>query len=200
MEQKKITRDLEYHFTDEERNEMGKQLAAENQNKRKLEDQKKSVMSQYGSQINESAETINTLADKLASGYEFRKTECVVEWHTPERNKKTITRTDDGSSWSERMTEYDHDLFNQWEEEQAADLENAGEHEFEQEVNVEEETPEGEEATEAEAVEATEAEANESENLPEQPQGEEVPEEAAEPEFTEAEAEAITAEESLFPA
>lgn len=140
MEQQTITRDLEYFFTDEEKLEMGKQLAAENQNKRKLEDSKKAVMSQYGSQINEKQETINVLTDKLASGYEFRKIGCTIQWHTPDRNKKTITREDTGAEWVERMTEYDHDLFNQWEEKMAAGAE-GGEHEFEQPVNVEEETP-----------------------------------------------------------
>lgn len=119
MEQRKITRDLEYFFSDEEKLEMSRQLAAENQNKRKLEDQKKSVQSQYASQINEKTETINVLSDKLAAGYEFRRIPCIVQYHTPERNKKTLTREDTGESFVEKMTEYDHDLFNQYEQEQA---------------------------------------------------------------------------------
>lgn len=118
MTNQTITRDLEYHFSDEEKLEMSKQLASENQNKRKLEDQKKAVTSQYGSQIAEKQETINQLSDKLAAGYEFRRIGCTVQWHTPERNKKTMTREDNGESWTEKMTENDHDLFNQYEEEQ----------------------------------------------------------------------------------
>jgi hypothetical protein len=116
-----VQRSLECRFTDEEKIEMSQQLAVETQNKRRLEDQKKSVTSQYSSQINEKAESINTLSDKIASGYEFRNIECEVEWHTPFKNKKMLMRTDTNESWVENMTEYDHNLFNQYQEKLAAD-------------------------------------------------------------------------------
>lgn len=109
-------RNLEYYFTDDEKMQMSQQLAVETQNKRRLEDQKKAVTSQYGSQINEKAEAINTLSDKIASGYEYRNIECTVQWHTPTKNKKLITRSDTGEPFVENMTEYDHNLFNQYQE------------------------------------------------------------------------------------
>lgn len=120
------SRNLEYYFTDDEKMAMSQQLAVETQNKRRLEDQKKAVTSQYGSQINEKAESINTLSDKIASGYEYRNIECTVQWHTPTKNKKLITRTDTGENWTENMTEYDHNLFNQYQEklQEEADAEN----------------------------------------------------------------------------
>jgi len=180
MEQQTITRDLEYFFSDEEKIDMSKQLAAEIQNKQKLEDSKKAVVSQYGSQINEKQEGINQLANKLASGYEFRKIGCSIQWHTPDRNKKTIVREDTGAEWVERMTEYDHDLFNQWEEKQAADLENAEGHEFE-------ETPivEGEETTTMTDEElAYEQEKALIESESETPETEEIPAETEDPEET----------------
>lgn len=148
MEQQVISRDLEYHFTDEEKLDMSKQLASENQNKRKLEDQKKAVTSQYGSQIAEKQETINQLSDKLAAGYEFRRTECSVQWHTPDKNQKTITRSDTGESWTEKMNEYDHDLFNQWEEKQNTaeeDFENSNVRTDEESEEYTDSVPEGEE-------------------------------------------------------
>lgn len=119
-------RNLEYYFTDDEKMAMSQQLAVETQNKRRLEDQKKAVTSQYGSQINEKAESINTLSDKIASGYEYRNIECTVQWHTPTKNKKLLTRTDTGENWVENMTEYDHNLFNQYQEklQEEADAEN----------------------------------------------------------------------------
>lgn len=122
-----ISRSLEYRFTDEEKLEMSQVLAVETQNKRKLEDSKKAVMSQYGSQINEKAEAINTLSDKIASGYEYRNIDCFVEWHTPSKNKKTLTRSDTGESWVDNMTEYDHNLFNQYQEEQQKEADAAAE-------------------------------------------------------------------------
>jgi hypothetical protein len=136
-----ISRSLEYHFTDEERLDMSKQLAAETQNKCRLEDQKKAVASQYGTQISEKAETINSLADKLASGYEFRNIDCTVEWHTPSKNKKTMTRQDSGESWTENMTEYDHNLFNQWQEDLQREADAANEFDT-QTVNTDEDVPE----------------------------------------------------------
>ena len=109
-------RNLEYYFTDDEKMQMSQQLAVETQNKRRLEDQKKAVTSQYGSQINEKAESINSLSDKIAAGYEYRNIECTVQWHTPTKNKKLITRSDTGENFVENMTEYDHNLFNQYQE------------------------------------------------------------------------------------
>ena len=109
-------RNLEYYFTDDEKMQMSQQLAVETQNKRRLEDQKKAVTSQYGSQINEKAESINSLSDKIAAGYEYRNIECTVQWHTTTKNKKLITRSDTGENFVENMTEYDHNLFNQYQE------------------------------------------------------------------------------------
>lgn len=119
-------RNLEYYFTDDEKMQMSQQLAVETQNKRRLEDQKKAVTSQYGSQINEKAESINSLSDKIASGYEYRNIECTVQWHTPSKNKKVITRSDTGENFVENMTEYDHNLFNQYQEklQEEADADN----------------------------------------------------------------------------
>ena len=142
-------RNLEYYFTDDEKMQMSQQLAVETQNKRRLEDQKKAVTSQYGSQINEKAETINSLSDKIASGYDYRNIECTVQWHTPSKNKKLITRSDTGENFVENMTEYDHNLFNQYQEklQEEADSDNEFEVDAVQtdEVDIEEQAEDVEE-------------------------------------------------------
>lgn len=152
-----VQRNLEYYFTDDEKMAMSQQLAVETQNKRRLEDQKKAVTSQYGSQINEKAEAINTLSDKIASGYEYRNIECTVQWHTPAKNKKLLTRSDTGETFIENMTEYDHNIFNQYQEKLQEEAD--GESEFyvdavatDEAESEPEATPEFEEIDESEAV------------------------------------------------
>lgn len=152
-----VQRNLEYYFTDDEKMAMSQQLAVETQNKRRLEDQKKAVTSQYGSQINEKAESINTLSDKIAAGYEYRNIECTVEWHTPTKNKKFLTRSDTGETFIENMTEYDHNLFNQYQEKLQEEADGESEFEVDDVATDESEseleaTPEFEEIDESEAV------------------------------------------------
>lgn len=145
-------RNLEYYFTDDEKMQMSQQLAVETQNKRRLEDQKKAVTSQYGSQINEKAESINSLSDKIAAGYEYRNIECTVQWHTPTKNKKLITRSDTGENFVENMTEYDHNLFNQYQEKLQEEADG------ESEVDADEIQTDEESESEAEPAEMDESE------------------------------------------
>lgn len=134
-------RSLRYTFTEDEAKELARELANKNQEQRQLEEQKKSVVAEYGSRMTVVKENISMLSDKVASGYEMRDIQCQVEYHTPERNKKTVTRSDSGEEWVEPMLESDFNLFNQWEAEQ----ENEQPEEEAEGVSVEEE----EEPTEA---------------------------------------------------
>lgn len=134
-------RSLRYTFTEDEAKELARELANKNQEQRQLEEQKKSVVAEYGSRMTVVKENISMLSDKVASGYEMRDIQCQVEYHTPERNKKTVTRSDNGEVWVEPMVEADFNLFNQWEAEQ----ENEQPEEGAEGVSVEEE----EEPTEA---------------------------------------------------
>lgn len=122
MEQQTTKRTLKYDFSNEERLELGRDLSQMNQKLRQLEDEKKSVVSEFGSRIAIVKEQISSLSDKVASGYEMRDTIVTIDYHMPERGKKTLTRTDTGESWVEPMNNTDHDLFNQWE---MRELENA---------------------------------------------------------------------------
>ena len=124
MEDFKESRNLKYYFTDDERSEIGIALANKNQELRELEDQKKSVMSDYSSRMNVTKEEINQASNKVASGYEMRGINCIIQYHLPEQGMKTITRTDidadrDGmkKTWTERMTQMDYNLWTQYKEE-----------------------------------------------------------------------------------
>lgn len=114
MEQKTEKRSLKHVFTQKEMDELGNQLANKNQEKRRIEEEKKSVSSDYSSKLKLADEQINSLSDKVASGYEMRDIGCVIQYHEPDRGLKTITRSDTGESWQEGMTDTDHTIWNQW--------------------------------------------------------------------------------------
>lgn len=123
MEAQKVRRTLKYEFSEEELLKLGNELSTKNQELRNIEDQKKSVVSEFGSRMTIAKEQISSLSDKVASGYEMRDIYCEVALHTPERNKKTFTRTDNGEEWVEPMNDTDHNLFTQWEERERERLE-----------------------------------------------------------------------------
>ena len=124
MEQQKTKRTLKYEFTSDEMLELGRDLSAKNQELRQIEEQKKSVVAEYGSRIAIAKEQISSLSDKVASGYALRETTVMIDYHLPERGKKTLTRTDTGEQWVEPMNDTDHNLFNQWEQRELENAEN----------------------------------------------------------------------------
>lgn len=123
METQKVKRTVKYEFTDAEKLELGRDLSLRSQDLRTLEDQKKSVVSDFGSRMTIAREQIGSLSDKVASGYEMRDVTCLVDYHEPEMGKKTMTRTDTGEEWVEPMNETDHNLFTQWEDRERERLE-----------------------------------------------------------------------------
>jgi hypothetical protein len=112
------TRPLRYEFSREEITELAIELANHNQELRRIEEEKKSVVSEYGSKINISKERISSLSDKVSSGYEVRDIECEVRYHEPAKGMKTLTRLDTGFSWKDKMTDYDFNLFTQYQGEE----------------------------------------------------------------------------------
>lgn len=119
MEQQKTRRTLKYEFTPAEMLDLGRDLSAKNQELRQIEEQKKSVVAEYGSRIAIAKEQISSLSDKVASGYEMREVTVMIDYHLPVRGKKTLTRIDTGEQWEEPMNDTDHNLFNQWEQREA---------------------------------------------------------------------------------
>ena len=114
MEKRTERRTLKHLFSNDELLTLSEEMAVKNQELRQQEDEKKSVMSQYSSHINELKESISSLATKVANKFEHRDVDCEIEYHTPDQDMKTITRKDNGTSWSEPMKEFDYDLFNQF--------------------------------------------------------------------------------------
>lgn len=92
-----ITETLRYDFTEKELKSIGKELALNTAELRKLELEKKSVTSTYASKINGVSAAINVQSDCINNGYEYRSVECTVQLHDPVNGQKTIYRNDNGA-------------------------------------------------------------------------------------------------------
>lgn len=78
------------NFTPEEIVEKANDLANENQRKRRLENDKKSAMSSYKSQIDEVDARISQLSQDITNGYCNEWMMCEVEMNAPNPGFKTI--------------------------------------------------------------------------------------------------------------
>lgn len=114
MEAQKEKRSLKYEFDSSELIELSRELANKTQEMRQLEEQRKSVVSEYTSKTNIAREQVLLLSDKVSSGYEIRDVECLVTFHEPTEGLKTIIRNDTGHTWTEKMTGSDYTLWNQY--------------------------------------------------------------------------------------
>ena len=116
MEEKIEKRSLRYDFTASETHDLAIQLAQETRKVQALEEEKKSITSQYAAKINEAKALSNRPSNQISDGWEFREIDCDVQYHVPEKGKKTYTRKDNGVSFVEKMESYEWNLFNQEEE------------------------------------------------------------------------------------
>ena len=87
---KTIKRYLRHDFTDADRLGISKDLAEANLQKARIEDEKKSVNSDFKSRIDRIDADINKLAQALASDFEMRNVECHVYYNKPNKGLKTI--------------------------------------------------------------------------------------------------------------
>lgn len=108
----KETISMKYFFSNDEKLKIADEFAQGQSRLNSLEEQKKSAMSDFNSRINIVKEQINLGTGKLTNGYEMRDIDCLVEYHKPETNKKTITRGDTGEVIVEHMVQWDYHLFN----------------------------------------------------------------------------------------
>lgn len=117
-----IKRSLRYDFTASEIHDLSLELAKKTKELSSLAEEKKTVTSQYSARLNEVKATTNKLSNQVADGWEYREIDCEVIYHKPQQGKKTIIRKDtDKVAMIETMSEYDHNLFNQPEEETAGE-------------------------------------------------------------------------------
>lgn len=91
---KAIKSNLDYHFTETELIALGKELGESQLKLRQLDDDRKMVADEWKAKISSAEAHINSLSNKVSSGYEYRDIECTVTYNTPVLGDKTITRND----------------------------------------------------------------------------------------------------------
>jgi hypothetical protein len=89
------TRHLRYDFKPEELAILSREMAENVRAKCIKEDEKKSITSQYGAEIDGLQAKITNAAEKVGAGYEMRMVKCVVllDYNA---DVKVVTRTDTG--------------------------------------------------------------------------------------------------------
>lgn len=107
---------LRYDFTAVEVHELSLKLANKTQERSGIEQEIKSVTSQYKSQLDAIIAEVSSLSNKVANGYEMRKVECEIKYHFPEQGKKTIIRKDTNEKIIEKMSSEEWNLWNQYSE------------------------------------------------------------------------------------
>jgi hypothetical protein len=106
-------RTLRYDFTAVETHDLSLSLANKTKEKVALEEEKKSVMSQYKAKLDEVTAHCNKLSNQVSDGFEYREVDCEIEYHSPENGKKTVTRLDTKNATVEKMETWEYNLFNQ---------------------------------------------------------------------------------------
>lgn len=92
---KTTNRYLKHTFSQDELNAFRDTLASTICELSQLEDEKKTVTSQFAARINEKKATSNMAAQNIRNGYEFRDIDCDVTYDT-KRRMKLISRKDTG--------------------------------------------------------------------------------------------------------
>lgn len=111
-----VRRSLKYDFTATEIHTLSMQLATSTKSRQALEEEKKSVVSQYKAKLDEVNATCNKLSNLVADGFEYRDINCRIEFHKPSQGRKTYIRLDtDKIALIEPMTSDDFNLFNAFE-------------------------------------------------------------------------------------
>lgn len=107
---------LRYDFSAVEVHDLSLKLANKTQEMASVEAEKKSITSQFKSQLDSIKADVSSLSNKVANGYEMRKVECEIKYHKPTQGEKTIIRTDTKEQIIEKMTSEEWNLFNQAED------------------------------------------------------------------------------------
>ena len=94
MRSNKVEKCLRYEFSQSEILELGKTLAEANSKLARIEQDKKRVTADFGSQISNQQSLIQTVSQNISSGYEMRQIICHVVYNHPAQGRKTIVRTD----------------------------------------------------------------------------------------------------------
>ena len=101
MREKKAKEMVKYNFTDKEKKEFGESMAQAYKKKTSLELGLKSVSTQFKSDIAREEANIDSLAEKLQSGYEYREVLCRLDYEEKKKIVKYVC-TDGGNIVRER--------------------------------------------------------------------------------------------------
>lgn len=99
------SRKLECILTDGERTERAENLAHTIQERYEIIAEKKEANSGFKSRIEKCDEVILKNTNALNTGSEEREIDCEVQLYHPKDGIKTVTRTDTGESWEEKMSD-----------------------------------------------------------------------------------------------
>lgn len=102
---------LNYHFSDDELIELGKELSSIILKQSEVEVEKKLANSRFGREIAMYQKQIDDHCALIDNGFEERPIECDVVFNEPSPGQKRITRLDTNESWTEPMALDEHDLF-----------------------------------------------------------------------------------------
>lgn len=116
---------LPYRFTEEELQEKSNELAGEITARQRLEDDKKETMSNFKARIDKKTANINLLASQVTVKHETRPIHCWLFLNQPIEGQKTIVRSDT---------------------KEIVRIEEMEQHEFQEELNLENPTDEQENA------------------------------------------------------
>lgn len=108
-----ITRQLRHDFSDEELNEMRDNIADLIGEQGTVELEKKEVNKDFKNKLDDYKSRIKVLGMHLREKHAMHDVACSVVYNHPEKDVKTITRTDTNEQWMEPMSEADWNLFTQ---------------------------------------------------------------------------------------
>lgn len=108
---------LRYDFSAVEVHDLSMEMANKTQELNQVAQEKKSVTSSFKSKMDTLSVSVNSLADKVSSGYEIREVQCDIKYHWPKQGMKTLTRKDTNAKIEEKMTDQDWNLWNQVQDE-----------------------------------------------------------------------------------
>jgi hypothetical protein len=108
-----VIKSLRYDFTAIEVHDLSLVMANKFRELNTLAEEKKKKDAEFNAKANAIKMELKTLSNQVSDGFEYRDTECEVEYHKPAQGQKTLTRKDTGEVLTESMDEEDWNLFNQ---------------------------------------------------------------------------------------
>ena len=96
-----IVEPIKYHLSEDEKKELGQEMAQQVMKIKELTDQKKIITTRFGNDVANANALINAAAQKLESGFEMRSTDC-EEHHDYVAKKIYIVRLDTGETIRQR--------------------------------------------------------------------------------------------------